>query len=172
MMSAKEKLMANAAILLIVTILIIAIALYWIHFRGFGPTTFAINDYIKDDLLVNVKRSMERILYCDLDDTGSYVDHELSIDDTDLVKATAVGTDVVESCETAVRLGRLPSLANITQASIDEYSANTMLKEVITKSAQAESPISRVLLEASNTSGSLCGEITNVSGFIVVVERG
>jgi hypothetical protein len=42
---------------------------------------------------------MERILYCDLDDTGSYVDHELSIDDTDLVKATAVGTDVVESCE-------------------------------------------------------------------------
>jgi hypothetical protein len=31
----------------------------------------------------------------DLDDTGSYVDHELSIDDTDLVKATAVGTDVV-----------------------------------------------------------------------------
>jgi hypothetical protein len=62
----------------------------------------------------------------DLDDTGSYVDHELSIDDTDLVKATAVGTDVVESCEKrlyAKLLGRLPSLANITQASIDEYSA-------------------------------------------------
>jgi hypothetical protein len=81
---------------------------------------------------VNVKRSMERILLLgDLDDTGSYVDHELSIDDTDLVKATAVGTDVVESCEKrlyAKLLGRLPSLANITQASIDEYSANTMLK--------------------------------------------
>jgi hypothetical protein len=47
---AREKLMANAAILLIVTILIIAIALYWIHFRGFNHS-FAINDYIKDDLL-------------------------------------------------------------------------------------------------------------------------
>jgi hypothetical protein len=179
MMSAKEKLMANAAILLIVTILlIIAIALYWIHFRGIWTNhSFAINDYIKDDLLVNVKRSMERILLLgDLDDTGSYVDHELSIDDTDLVKATAVGTDVVESCEKrlyAKLLGRLPSLANITQASIDEYSANTMLKEVITKSAQAESPISRVLLEASNTSGSLCGEITNsYLGLLLLLNEG
>jgi hypothetical protein len=74
----------------------------------------------------------------DLDDTGSYVDHELSIDDTDLV-ATAVGTDVVESlrngCTRNYSVGYL-LLQNITQASIDEYSANTMLKEVITKSAQ------------------------------------
>jgi hypothetical protein len=36
------------------------------------------------------------------------------------------------------------------------------VKEVITKSAQAESPISRVLLEASNTSGSLCGEMNSL----------
>jgi hypothetical protein len=134
MMSAREKLMANAAILLIVTILlIIAIACIGFTFEDLDQPLFCYQRLYKDDLLVNVKRSMERILLLgDLDDTGSYVDHELSIDDTDLVKATAVGTDVVESCEKrlyAKLLGRLPSLANITQASIDEYSANTMLKE-------------------------------------------
>jgi hypothetical protein len=31
--------MANAAILLIVTIIDHSYRLYWIHFRGFGPTT-------------------------------------------------------------------------------------------------------------------------------------
>jgi hypothetical protein len=63
MMSAREKLMANAAILLIVTILlIIAIALYWIHFRGLDQPLFCYQRLYKDDLLVNVKRSMERIL--------------------------------------------------------------------------------------------------------------
>jgi hypothetical protein len=62
-MSAREKLMANAAILLIVTILlIIAIALYWIHFRGLDQPLFCYQRLYKDDLLVNVKRSMERIL--------------------------------------------------------------------------------------------------------------
>jgi hypothetical protein len=92
--------MANAAILLIVTILLIIATCIGFTFEDLDQPLFAINDYKKDDLLVNVKRSMERILLLgDLDDTGSYVDHELSIDDTDLVKATAVGTDVVESCE-------------------------------------------------------------------------
>lgn len=167
MMSAKDKLMINAAILAVVTILlIIAIALYWIHLRGIWTNhSFAINDYIKDELLGNVKTSMERILLLgDLDNMSSNVDHELSIDDTDLVKATAVGTDAVESCEKQLYtklLGRLPSLTDVTQASIDEYSANTLLKEVITKTEQPESPISRVLFEASRTSGSLCGEITD-----------
>jgi hypothetical protein len=97
--------MANAAILLIVTILlIIAIALYWIHFRGLDQPLFCYQRLYKRRPTGECEEIHgKNTLLGDLDDTGSYVDHELSIDDTDLVKATAVGTDVVESCETAVR---------------------------------------------------------------------
>jgi hypothetical protein len=115
--------------------------LYWIHFRGLDQPLFCYQRLYKDDLLVNVKRSMERILLLgDLDDTGSYVDHELSIDDTDLVKPPQSERNVVESCETAVReiLGRLPSLANITQASIEVFCEHDV-KEVISRITETES---------------------------------
>jgi hypothetical protein len=101
-LSPVQKLQLNAAILLVVTILIlIRVLLFWIHLRGiWSHHSFAINDYIKDNLLTSVKASLESILLLnDLSDTSPYPAHELYIDDSEKSRIEAYERRTSESCE-------------------------------------------------------------------------
>jgi hypothetical protein len=165
-LSPVQKLQLNAAILLVVTILIlIAVLLFWIHLRGiWSHHSFAINDYIKDNLLTSVKASLESILLLnDLSDTSPYPAHELYIDDSEKVESRRTSEELGESCEkqlySEIRK-RLPSLDSVTPGSLKKFSANIMLKEVITATSPPSSPVSKVLLEALKVTGSISKDMT------------
>jgi hypothetical protein len=144
----------------------VAVVLVYVHPRSLRTHhSFAVDEYLVNELHPEVVKALEAILFLrDFPPTRGRGTYTLTVGAASAVEATRVSDAdpaTVESHMYATLLHRLPSLRDVTAATLARYSATVLERELVSavSTSTALSPESRVLQEAAAAGGGACDAV-------------